>query len=412
MSAIEFNHVSKSYQLGVSRTSFRETLSSMGRKLTGRKSENSERAILWALDDVDFQVQPGEVLGIIGPNGAGKSTALKLLSKVTFPSSGLIKTNGRMAALIELGAGFHPDLTGRENIFLNGVVLGLTRQEITNSLESIISFANLEKFIDTPVKRYSSGMYVRLAFSVAIHVKADILLVDEVLSVGDMNFQQKSMAKMNEMRDNGTTIVFVSHYLNAVQSFCKRVIFLMKGKIQADGDPETVIESYKRKTQEATREELRRNENQVIEDQDKETEVLDEFIRAELTDCDGQPRKEFNSTDRMRVKVKFSIPKRIQRPVFHILVKRRRDDFICFSRYHISDVTDADVQGNGEFEGEISKLLLVAGEYNLIASIFSFDYNNEKIDSLPASFSISGRIRSDQAGVFEPEVNWVSIPNR
>jgi len=198
MAVIEFEHVSKAYRLGASRTSLREAISQIGHKLFSRSGAQTNNQLFWALNDVSFKVEQGEVLGIIGHNGAGKSTILKLLSKVAYPTSGQIRTQGRMAALIELGAGFHPDLSGRENVYLNGSILGLKRQEIDAQFSSIVEFAGLEKFIDTPVKRYSSGMYVRLAFAVAAHVRADLLLVDEVLSVGDMAFQQRCMAKMNE----------------------------------------------------------------------------------------------------------------------------------------------------------------------------------------------------------------------
>jgi lipopolysaccharide transport system ATP-binding protein len=250
MAVIEFEHVSKAYRLGASRTSLRETITQIPRKLFSHNGARTDDQLLWALDDVSFRVERGEVLGIIGPNGAGKSTMLKLLSKVTFPTRGHIRTQGRMAALIELGAGFHPDLSGRENVYLNGSILGLTRQEIDTQFSDIVEFAGLERFIDTPVKRYSSGMYVRLAFAVAAHVKADLLLIDEVLSVGDMAFQQRCMEKMNELRDSGTTIVFVSHNLWNVEVFCRRALLLRAGRIVAKGNPAEVIGIYRRQERE------------------------------------------------------------------------------------------------------------------------------------------------------------------
>lgn len=253
MAVIEFEHVSKAYRLGAGRTSLREAIAQVPRKLFSRNGVQTDGQLFWALNDVSFRVEPGEVLGIIGPNGAGKSTILKLLSKVTFPTSGHIQTRGRMAALIELGAGFHPDLTGRENVYLNGTILGLKKQEIDAQFSNMVEFAGLEKFIDTPIKRYSSGMYVRLAFAVAAHVKAELLLVDEVLSVGDMTFQQKSLAKMNELRDNGATIVFISHNLPAVQAFCSRVLLLRSGRIVANGDAGDVIQTYRQLEREKAR---------------------------------------------------------------------------------------------------------------------------------------------------------------
>lgn len=203
----------------------------------------------WALKDVSFEVPRGEALGIIGHNGAGKSTILKLLSRITTPSAGEIMINGRLSALIEVGSGFHPELTGRENIYLNGSILGMLRREISDKLESIVEFAELRQFIDTPVKRYSSGMYVRLGFSIAAHLNPDILLLDEVLAVGDAAFQQKCIQRITELKQGGTTIIFISHDLRAVQKLCDRVILLKKGRIEADGAPAETIALYQSSSQ-------------------------------------------------------------------------------------------------------------------------------------------------------------------
>jgi len=198
----------------------------------------------WALKDINFDVHRAEALGIIGHNGAGKSTILKLLSRITTPSSGEIMINGRLSALIEVGSGFHPELTGRENVYLNGSILGMRRREITEKLDSIVEFAELRQFIDTPVKRYSSGMYVRLGFSIAAHLDPDILLLDEVLAVGDASFQRKCIERITQLKKGGTTIVFISHDLRAVEQLCDRVILLKKGHIEADGDPAKTIGLY------------------------------------------------------------------------------------------------------------------------------------------------------------------------
>jgi ABC-type polysaccharide/polyol phosphate transport system ATPase subunit len=207
-------------------------------------SIRKRREDFWALKDVSFDVHRAEALGIIGHNGAGKSTILKLLSRITTPTTGRIMINGRLSALIEVGSGFHPELTGRENVYLNGSILGMMRREITKKLDSIVEFAELRQFIDTPVKRYSSGMYVRLGFSIAAHLDPDILLLDEVLAVGDASFQRKCIQRITELKKNGTTIVFISHDLRAVQQLCDRVILLKKGQIEADGNPAETIALY------------------------------------------------------------------------------------------------------------------------------------------------------------------------
>lgn len=199
----------------------------------------------WALKNVSFNIEPGEVVGIIGRNGAGKSTLLKILTGITPPTTGEIKMRGKVASLLEVGTGFHPELTGRENIFLNGAILGMTKKEIIKKFDEIVAFAGIEKFLDTPVKYYSSGMYVRLAFSVAAHMEPDILLVDEVLAVGDAEFQKKCLGKMEEVtKKSGRTILFVSHNMAAIQSLCKKCVLLEKGSIKKIGDTEEVINQY------------------------------------------------------------------------------------------------------------------------------------------------------------------------
>lgn len=211
------------------------------------RTQKGDSDYVWALQDVDFEVKKGEVLGIIGRNGAGKSTLLKLLSKVTKPTSGNIKVNGRIASLLEVGTGFHPEMTGRENIFLNGAIMGMTKKEIRSKFDEIVSFAGVERYVDTPVKRYSSGMYVRLAFSVAAHLEPEILIVDEVLAVGDAEFQKKCLGKMKDVSVNeGRTVLFVSHNLPAVNQLCNRVLYLKNGRFNAIGNTEEMLSRYKK----------------------------------------------------------------------------------------------------------------------------------------------------------------------
>jgi lipopolysaccharide transport system ATP-binding protein len=203
-----------------------------------------EDELIWALRDVSFELEQGQVLGIVGRNGAGKSTLLKILSRITDPTEGHAEVRGRLSSLLEVGTGFHPELTGRDNIYLNGAILGMRRAEVTAKFDSIVEFAGVEKFIDTPVKRYSSGMYMRLAFAVAAHLEPDVLLVDEVLAVGDIDFQRRCLGKMREATGEGRTVVFVSHNMASIRALCPRAILLERGRLKADGDVEDVIGAY------------------------------------------------------------------------------------------------------------------------------------------------------------------------
>lgn len=243
--ALEFNHVWKKFKRGEKYGSLRDFIPAMTKKLFGRnnRGELLEKEF-WALKDVSFEVKRGEALGIIGPNGAGKSTILKILSGILRPNKGQMKVNGRLSALIEVSAGFHPDLTGRENIYLNGSILGMKKNEIEKKFDEIVEFSGISEFIDTPVKRYSSGMNARLGFSVAAHINPDILLVDEVLSVGDLQFQQKCIDKMLSLKKGGMPIIFVSHNLQAVQMLCNKGILLRIGQIVKEGNVDIVLKEY------------------------------------------------------------------------------------------------------------------------------------------------------------------------
>ena len=240
---IRFENVSKRYRLGLTRTSVPAYVSQSIKNLRNiTRRNNQDDQYLWALKDISFELSRGESLALIGPNGAGKSTILKLLAGITHPTSGQIEVNGQLSALIELGAGFHPDLTGRENIYLNGTILGLSRKEVNQRFEEIVDFSELERFIDTPVKRYSSGMSVRLGFAVAACINPEILLVDEVLAVGDASFQQKCLKRIHSLLHNGTSIIFVSHNLYLVQSACETGIYLHKGEVKYTGSISEVID--------------------------------------------------------------------------------------------------------------------------------------------------------------------------
>ncbi len=255
---IKVEQLSKRYRLGlVGAGTLREDLVGLWYKLTGKEdpylqlaesniqSQTSDSDYVWALKDVNFEVRQGEVLGIIGKNGAGKSTLLKLLSRVTAPTQGTIKAKGRIASLLEVGTGFHPELTGKENIFLNGAIMGMNRKEIARKLDEIIEFAGIQRYVNTPVKRYSSGMYVRLAFAVAAHLEPEILIVDEVLAVGDAEFQRKALGKMQDVSSGeGRTVLFVSHNMKAVKSLCTRAILMEHGTVAFEGSPSEAVARY------------------------------------------------------------------------------------------------------------------------------------------------------------------------
>lgn len=246
---IKVENLGKRYQIGgllASHATLRELIAGAIAEPFKRLRRNGLRPseTLWALKDINFEVRPGETVGIIGDNGAGKSTLLKILSRVTEPTTGGFELYGQVGSLLEVGTGFHPDLTGRENVFLNGAILGIKRSELERRFDEIVAFSEIEKFIDTPVKHYSSGMYLRLAFSVAVHLDAEILIMDEVLAVGDVGFQQKCIDKMHEIRQEGRTILFVSHAMSAVTRLCERVILLERGRIARDGEAQAVVNEY------------------------------------------------------------------------------------------------------------------------------------------------------------------------
>ncbi len=255
---IKFENVYKQYRLGVVGTgTLSHDLNRLFARLMGKEDPTKKVGVsntlskregdyVWALQDISFELNDGEVLGVVGKNGAGKSTLLKLLSRVTAPTMGEIKVRGRVASLLEVGTGFHPELTGRENIYLNGSILGMTKKEIDSKFEEIVEFSGVAKYVDTPVKRYSSGMYVRLAFAVAAHLEPEILIVDEVLAVGDAEFQKKAIGKMQSVSRSGRTVLFVSHNLTAVEQLCTRGILLQSGQLVMEGPIHDITSAYKK----------------------------------------------------------------------------------------------------------------------------------------------------------------------
>jgi len=285
---LDVEGVFKKFSRGELHSSLRDLIPSLTQRLVSREQpQRLEQREFWALQDVSFSVRRGEAFGIIGANGAGKSTILKLLTGIMRPTKGSIHVGGRISALIEVSAGFHQDLTGRENIYLNATILGMTKQEIKRRFDAIVDFSGLEEFIDTPVKRYSSGMFARLGFSVAAHVDPDLLLVDEVLSVGDYLFQRKCIERMNAVIASGATVVFVSHNLRAVSNLCQRSLLLEKGRVQMVGPTDDVIRMY-----------FRRGQQRRVVDADSGVLLTDV-----ITHDDSGPRVEFNSGGKLRITV-------------------------------------------------------------------------------------------------------------
>src|SRR2546426_2159245 len=307
--ALSVQHLSKSFRiahqsgLGGYRT-LHDELVTLPRRLIDRlkRRRRSTSETFWALNDVSFDVQTGEALGIIGSNGAGKSTLLKILNRITEPTRGAVDIYGRAGALLEVGTGFHPELTGRENIFLNGAILGMTRAEIKKKFDEIVAFAEVEQFLDTPVKRYSSGMYVRLAFAVAAHLDPEILLIDEVLAVGDAEFQKKCLEKMEKVAgDEGRTVIFVSHNMDAICQLCARCILLQQGQIERSGNTADVVATYLGGEQDQT---------PVVDFTSIKSEASFRF--AGLYGREDQPTTSFSASEPILLKCSFNVRRQIE----------------------------------------------------------------------------------------------------
>lgn len=310
--AIEFQDVSKRYILGqIAHGLLSKDIQSWFARLRGKKDPNAaaymgqnadfKRGEFWALSNITFSVRKGEVIGIIGRNGAGKSTMLKLLSRITAPTKGQICFNGRIASLLEVGTGFHPELTGRENIFLNGAILGMSKREILSKFDEIVEFAGIQDFVDTPVKRYSSGMYVRLAFAVAAHLDADIMVVDEVLAVGDIEFQKKCLGRMESIsKQSGRTILFVSHNMAAISALCNRVIYLRQGKVEYDGPTQQGIDRYLKDSLELV-------ETSLADRPDRVGEGNIRFLSTWTEDTEGRPKDLFLSGESLVIAARIAV---------------------------------------------------------------------------------------------------------
>lgn len=384
--AIEFNNISKIYRLGLVSTGTLAhdmkrwwTMNVRGKEdpyltigETNDRSTKGDSEYVWALKDIDFKVEQGDVVGIIGKNGAGKSTLLKILSKVTAPTTGTIRARGRIGSLLEVGTGFHPEMTGRENIYMNGAILGMTKHEISKKLDEIIDFSGCERYIDTPVKRYSSGMMVRLGFAVAAHLDPEILVVDEVLAVGDAEFQKKAIGKMQDVsHGEGRTVLFVSHNMTAVKNLCKTGIILKNGKLDYSGDISSTIEHYLANQEE-------RSNIAIADIKERVGNGALRFTGIEITDTNDNQKESFEVGDPIKIKVYFEGSewlKSAQMSRIDIGINNTMDyQILWMSTYMFNDKLDP---SRGYVQFYIPRLPLNDGTYNI--NLYS-EVNHELAD--------------------------------
>lgn len=416
MTAIVLTGVSKKFTLHHDRPrSFQEVFLSTLKRENRTTSEE-----FWAVRDVSLDIAAGDTVGLIGPNGAGKSTVLKLISRIIEPTTGRLEVNGRVGALLELGAGFHPDLTGRENIYLNGSILGLTRAQTRQKLEEIVGFAELTRFVDVPVRHYSSGMYVRLGFSVAVHTDPEILLIDETLAVGDQNFQAKCMEKMAELRRRGVTIVLVSHDLTTVRDFCSHAGWMQGGVLNRFDQAGPVITAYLHQASEVEK-------TRLEEEQDKRKGAPPKprsngaihITRVEMIGADGKHGWTFGPGERVRVRLHYEIPsgQRLETPIFSILI--HRDDGLYVSGANTGQGATGSqlppLTGPGCVEAELPSLGLAHGRYLL--SVGAYAAPDAPFWANPADFhdrAYRFHVESDQYvhGLLALHADWRLIPPR
>lgn len=401
MTVIRVEHLGKCYRLGAHNVTY-NTLRDRLAGIFQRKSQAHSGIATehWAVNDVSFTVEQGEVVGLIGRNGAGKSTLLKILSRITTPTRGQAVLLGRLASLLEVGTGFHPELTGRENIFLNGAILGMSRAEVRSHFDEIVAFSQIEKFLDTQVKYYSSGMYVRLAFAVAAHLNPEILIVDEVLAVGDHEFQKRCLGRMRDVAKSGRTILFVSHSMPAVESLCSRAILLSGGRVEADGRPRDVISAYLVPAKSDSCWEVR-------DVTDREGNGRARFLRVELLNATSAlPICHLPFGESVRVRCHYVAHERIEKPVFGVAVLTDRDE-----RVFLTDNVEAGypiefIEGEGFVDCVIENLTVLPGTFQLevwiadirwsrfvdhLRPVGQFEISAESNASYVSDLSLSGR---------------------
>jgi len=400
-----------------------------GRQFATLKSALLQRSILRdlqpsetfpALTDVSFSVPKGSTFGVIGRNGSGKSTALKLVAGITKPTSGTVRVDGRISALIELGAGFHPEISGRENVFINAVMLGLTKRQVQERFDAIVEFAELQEFINAPVKTYSSGMYMRLGFAVAIHVEPDVLLVDEVLAVGDEGFTHKCLDKFAEFRRSGRTILLVTHSLNLVERFCDEALWLDHGRVRAQGDPRRVVDAYLTSVEQSEEELMATTTAKAVEaaPEDANAPPADMFQAVEgrwgsreveitevaLIDRDGQPSFVFHSGDPISVRLKVRAQTTTSDFVFGVSLFNA-DGVCCYgTNTYLEEMDPGELSGEAEVTFSIESLDLVEGTYKLDAAVHKRDGYPYDYHRLLYTFRVKSR--THDVGIYRPRHKW------
>lgn len=412
MYAIKVDRVSKSFKL---RKRYRQapTFKSWIINLMKGQRILQPAETFWALQNISFEVPKGKTVGIIGSNGSGKSTLLKIIAGLQRPSQGKVKVNGRLSALIELGAGFHPEFTGRENIFINGIILGLSRKEIYKKFDEIVRFAELEEFIDNPVKTYSSGMYMRLAFSIAIAVEPDIFLIDELFAVGDAAFQHKCNAKINRFRSEGKTIVLVTHDLSAIEKYCDEVIWLDKGILRGKGKAREMVNAYledvaqKERQESINSQECGRNGPESVPGKENlrrwgSREV--EITSVELFNGSGEPCSLYRTGDKMKIEITYMAHRTIQDPVFGIGIFRNDGAYCYGTNTYIEDLEVDISTGKGKVKIYFDRLDLTGGIYLLDVAVHAKDGTPYDYQSQMYSFEVQSSIRD--VGIYRPPHHW------
>lgn len=400
---IRVENLSKRFHMNAYQANLRDSLTTRWNSWMRKAEPTEQKDILWALQDISFELRLGETLGIIGPNGAGKTTLLRILSRVTSPTKGYVAVNGRLGGLLELKAGFHPELTGRENIFLYGSILGLQRREINRKFDEIVQFSGVERFIDTPVKRYSSGMAVRLGFSVAAQTDPDLLLVDEVLAVGDAEFRQKCIQRIKAMREEGRAIIFISHNLAQMRAVCSRGIFLHSGQIQYEGSISDTINTYETWLR-----------HKALKSNGKSTPGLKKgqpvfqlnLLGVDFFDLDGRPQVDFEHDQGMEIRIHYWAAQKFQN--FRLVVSILRTDGMVCAVVRSSDMglTLGDLDGYGQISLRLNRLQLATGSYLVEVRIRDSEDAVTLAQTGSSDFWVKGlgEVIESEGGVYHPDI--------